>query len=135
MSSNSITDEIRTFIFERIDSVELLEILLLLWSKRDGTWTARAVSDHLRTNPESTARKLENLVVLGLISRVEESPAIYRFDASSQANDELVADLAEAYRVRPHKILELIFSPSKRARSFANAFLAKAPPKEDKSRE
>jgi hypothetical protein len=135
VSSNSITDEIRTFIFERIDSVELLEILLLLWSKLNGTWTARAVSDHRRTNPDSTARKLESLVAMGLAARAEESPAIYRFDASSQANDELVANLAEVYRIRPHKVLELIFSPSKKARSFADAFLAKGPPKEDKSRE
>lgn len=135
MSSNGITDEIRTFIFERIDSVELLEILLLLWGKRDGSWTARAVSDQLRTNPESTSRKLENLVAMGLVTRVEESAETYRFDAGSQSNDELVAKLAEDYRIRPHKVLELIFSPTKKARSFADAFLAKGPPKGNKSHE
>ena len=123
MPKNDGIDDVRQFIFDRIDSVEQLEVLLLLRRDDEREWHADAVSRELRTNLSSVGKRLEHLAVLGLIRLVSAiEPKTYRYDPQTPELARLVDLVDEAYRVRRHLVFELIFSPAKRARGFADAF-------------
>ena len=122
MPAEGISPDVREFIFEHIDAVEHLEVLMLLREQRDQEWNSESVSRQLRTHQESAARRLESLEASGLLTSRSGAPKVYQYQAKSPELDKVVEQLAEAWRVRKHRVLELIFSPVKRARSISRAF-------------
>lgn len=132
MTSDGISDELRQLIYDHIDSVEQLDILLLLRAQAERDWSARDIADYLRTSPFSVEQRLRSLRALDIMEEKPTDPRRYSYCVKNQKLDALIGDLAEANRVRRHRVLELIFSPMKRARSFADAFLVRSPGKEDK---
>lgn len=118
---DGIPEDVREFIFEYIDSIEQLDILMLLRSTRERGWTAQQVSDQLRTNPESAANRLAILKSIGILDFNDASIPSYRYNPP-QDMDLIVSKLVEVYKIRRHKVYELIFSSLKRARKFLNAF-------------
>lgn len=123
-----IPDDVRSFIFEHVDSVTQLEILFLLHKNRGQDFNALEVAKELRANSESAQKYLELLQGLGLLHAHEGH---FRYHPKEPALDGLVERLVDCYKVRPHKVMELIFSTAKRARIFADAFnLKKSPPNE-----
>jgi hypothetical protein len=122
MGDNGIPREVKRFILERVDSVELLEVLFLLHSNENKQWSAQTGSDELRANPASIAKRLAYLQNLGLIAEDEITSGMYRYAPKSSAVRELMDQLAEIYRVRRTTVLELIFSPMKKAIDLASAF-------------
>jgi hypothetical protein len=121
MSVDGIPEDVREFIFESIDSIEQLSILLLLSATRERVWTAEQLSFELRTNPESTRSRLDLLRRLNLLEVSPTSPPSFRYSPSPDM-DRIITALGEVHKVRPHKVYELIFSSLKRARKFLNAF-------------
>lgn len=123
MVDNPISEEVRRFISEYIDSVELLEVLLLL--RRDPTreWSAETVSREIRSNPTSVTTRLNNLRSRGLLS-VREAPApLYRYQPKTGELDLAIKGLAEAYAERQARVIDLIFSkPIDILRHFSDAF-------------
>jgi DNA-binding MarR family transcriptional regulator len=125
----SISEKLRQFIFEYVDSVEQLEILILLNGSTPKWWRPNEVTDEFRSTSASVSMRLQSLEKLGLI---EQSPdGLYRYRSVSPEVDEIVKELSQSYKVRRHKVLELIFSPMKRARGFADAFRVGKPKKDD----
>lgn len=122
MSSHGIPPEVQEFIFEYIDSIDQLDVMLLLRAQRDRAWTAQEVSAELRTNPGSAAHRLASLAALGLLQVENASPPSYRYSPATPQLERVVSELAEVCRVRRHKVYELIFSSLKAARKFLNAF-------------
>lgn len=118
---DGIPEDVREFIFEHIDSIEQLDIMMLLRSHRERFWTAQQVSVELRTNAESAANRLNLLRTIGILDVKDPSEPSYRYNPSPEI-DHVVRKLGEEYKIRPHKIYELIFSSLKRARKFLNAF-------------
>ena len=129
--SEGIPEDVQQFIFEHIDAIEQLDVLLLLRSTPTREWSAREVSDELRANPASITDRLASLAGLNLLVESGSTPPLYRFAPKEAAVAAVIDKLAEVYRVRRHKVFELIFSPIKRARSFARAFLVVRGPKKD----
>jgi predicted transcriptional regulator len=117
-----IPDDVRQFIFDSIDSVEQLEILLLLSANPSRKWEAQAISAELRSTKTSVENRVESLVALNLVASDKEG---YQFSPKNEADAKVVAQLPEIYKIMRHSILELIFSPMKKARAFANAFRVK----------
>jgi hypothetical protein len=117
-----IPEEVKQFIFTHIDSIELLDVLLLLRAGPDRTWTAREISDHLRANPASIANRLVKLKGIGLVEAESAAESLCRYKPATPELDALAGALVEACRVRRHHVYELIFSPMKRAKNFAAAF-------------
>ncbi|HEX3465915.1 MAG TPA: hypothetical protein VHS78_17845 [Candidatus Elarobacter sp.] len=102
-----------------IDSVELLEVLLLLREDRARAWTAEQLSAELRSSPHSIARRLAHLQRRRLAA-VESGSWRY---AGAAKDDRLVRRLAELYRERPTTVIDFIFSPpSDTLQSFSDAF-------------
>jgi len=117
---------VKQFIFEHVDSVEQLEIIILLRANATAQWTPQAISDVLRTNPKSVEQRLIQLKRIGIVAEIEETlPKFQYAPKDDEALNRLIIHLDEAYRFRKHSMYELIFSPLKRAREFAAAFTVK----------
>jgi hypothetical protein len=120
MSGTKLSDRVRKFIFQSIDSVELLEVLLYLRQHFQEWKNADHVSRELRSNRDSILSRLEFLESLGLLEKKDQ---LYRYFPLTPEQDETVSRVAEDYKTKRHQILELIFSPSRQAKQFADAFL------------
>jgi len=129
MSRNEITAEVKDFIFQYLDSVEQLEILLLLSNDPDKYWTPKELHDSLRSNLNSVEKRLAILLWYKIIDKNEGA---YSFKPEDPKFQMVLSDLAISYRIHRYKVLELIFSPMKKCRDFAEAFVISSPPKDPK---
>ena len=120
MSEADIPERVRLFIFEQIDSAEQLEVLLFLRQHAEKSWTSQAISNELRSTPASVSSRLEALSRGFLL--VKEGDA-YRYQPQSEELRETIDKLNEIYRIRRQKIFEMIFSPMKKVKHFAEAFM------------
>ncbi|HEX8834436.1 MAG TPA: hypothetical protein VF719_09560 [Abditibacteriaceae bacterium] len=118
-----ITEELKKFIHTHINSVEQLEVLLLLRSNSQQEWSAREVSQKLFIQPESAAGRLADLHGSNLLTVREEGQKLYRYQPQSGALDQHVGSLDRAYKERKDAVIRLIFSrPVDNIRVFSNAF-------------
>ena len=118
-----IPEIVRRFIIEHINSVESLEILLLLSTGTLGEYTAEEVSRTLRTSLESAAARLQELHRSKLLARVECATSVkFRFDASAPGAN-IVVDLEKVYKTRRVSVISFIYSnPTDPLRAFSDAF-------------
>lgn len=121
-ASSGIPPEVLDLIALHIDSVEQLEVLLLLHGTRDRSWTPAAASEELRTNESSTRERLADLAHHGLVA-LDRPPDQYRYLPRTPEQARAVAGLAEAYATRRVSVITHIFAkPLDKIRSFADAF-------------
>jgi hypothetical protein len=119
--SEDISEKLKQFIFAHIDSVEQLEVLLIFHRDSGKCWDVQALSNELRANPTSIGKRIASLKTLGLITP-QTDPSKYCYHPKTPELAALTDSLAQAYKVRRHRVLELIFSSMKRAKDFADAF-------------
>ena len=113
-------EEVRTLVATHIQSVEQLEMLLLLNEHLNRAWTSEEVAAELRIDAMSAASRLQDLSARGFLAHNSGS---YRFRADNDELRRAVAALAEAYRDRRVSLINLIFSkPVDKVRLFADAF-------------
>jgi hypothetical protein len=123
LRESGLPEAVRRFIVDHIDSVEQLEILLLLYQQQGRTWSAEAVARELRIAAISAGERLEDLVRTGLLAREDGDPVEYRYTPGNSTLDAAVGGLATAYSERRVTVINLIFSkPVDRIRTFADAF-------------
>jgi hypothetical protein len=118
-----IPEKVRRFIVDHINSVESLEILLLLFADAGREWNASEVSRTLYTRLESAAAQLQALHRAKLLLAIEggESPK-YRFHAASPEADTVV-ELEKIYKARRVSVISFIYSkPTDPLRAFSDAF-------------
>jgi hypothetical protein len=104
---------VRQFISDHLSSIEQLEVLLLLHRTAPAVWSAAAISTELRSSLSSITRRLVDLQSEGLV----KGGAADGFSCDERSQDTVVA-LAEAYRVWPYAVIDLI-ATSQAARSGA----------------
>jgi predicted ArsR family transcriptional regulator len=122
-NSDAISQRVRFFITDHVDSVGQLEVLLLTQRDAQKEWTAEEVSQELRTNPSWAKEQLADLCAHGLLASREPDHPIYRFDPKSQEMREIVSELANAYSVRRMTVISLIYNkPTTKLQVFADAF-------------
>jgi hypothetical protein len=123
MSTNSLPDDVIRFLDEHIDSVEQLEVLLLLHRAAESPWTAEMVAAALYTQPVSAARRLEALYADGLIERATGTREAYRYVADPADRGAMMATIADTYRARRVAVVTAIASkPMGNVRAFSDAF-------------
>lgn len=112
-------DEVRRFIRRVVDSVELLEVLLLLRSSRR-SWGVEELTAELRSSQTAIGARLSRLRRSGLLRSDGDRVA---YEASS-ADDATVAEVAALYRERRIAVIEAIYSPapSNALQTFSDAF-------------
>jgi hypothetical protein len=117
---------VKRFVKRHIESVEQLEVLLLLRAAADKHWTAEEVARARVTHAEAAAAWLENLAVRGF---VRHEPRGYRYDPPSAEAERTIDELAESYAKYRVAVVALIFSrPSERITLFSDAFRIRRPP-------
>lgn len=113
---------LRHLIASSIDSIEALEILLLLRRSPHAFWATRAIAEQLGIAPEIVTTKLDLLRRAGLIAVGHETGA-YRFAPSTEELAASIGDLAHAYNERRASVVNTIFSANlERLRAFSDAF-------------
>jgi len=113
---------VRRLIADHIDSVEQLEILLLLYQHPERSWSAESVARELRVSPMSAGDRLKDMTRAAILARVPGAEGEYRYAPERQMG-EAVAGLAAAYSERRVTVINLIFSkPVDKIRTFADAF-------------
>jgi hypothetical protein len=125
VNANKNADDERRFIHDNINSVEQLEVLLLLRAESRKEWSADEVSRRLFTVPDSAATRLADLHALGLLKQGGEDGAepLYCYGPDDVAMDETIAKLDRLYRERKDTVIHLIFSrPPDRIQTFSDAF-------------
>lgn len=120
MAATGVPTPVKRFISAEIESVEQLEVLLLLRGAADKEWTAKEVARALVTQAESAAAWLEKMAGSGLLRAQGDS---YRYAPRTKTVDETVDRLAESYAKYRVTVIALIFSkPSERVMLFSDAF-------------
>ena len=126
MSEVSLPPRVQRFIESHIDSVEKLEVLLLLRNQPARSWTAGGVAQELRIMEASAQGRLEDLCARSLVACEGGAPPTYRFAPAASEDSQAVTELASTYATRRVSVITFIFSrPTDRLRSFANAFRLK----------
>lgn len=119
---SELSEQLRLFIYQNFDSVELIEVLLYLRTFSSDWKSVEQISREIRTSESSAQSRLETLVALQLIERNHEAKPEYHYAPKSRQLSELVDLLAQEYKIKKHLILEIMFSPAKAAKHFADAF-------------
>ena len=125
MAEAGIPQDVQALIASSIDSVEQLEVLLLLHGSGGREWRAADVSGALSTTEPSAARCLASLAQSGLLRADDE---IYRYEPRPELRPpvDALSRIYSRYRVR---IIQLIFSaPTGNVQSFADAFRIRRKP-------
>lgn len=106
---NPIPAEVLAFIDSAIESVDQLEILLLLRRHPSRTWTAQSVSDEMRGAPLAARMRLKQLEIAGLVETTAGDPPTYRYRPADGQVDLLVGRLDEAFRAYRPRVIERVF--------------------------
>lgn len=121
MSGDQIPENIRQFIFACIDSVEQIEVLALLHDNPGKDWSNLALSQELRSTESSVEKRLRDLSDRRVIQPITGTS--FRYAPFSEEARHVVTELMGIYRLRPYRVMELIFSkPVNAMQSFADAF-------------
>jgi hypothetical protein len=118
---SGIPDDVEQLITSHIDSVEKLEVLLLLHGESDREWSAELVSREIRRNHSSVSRCLRQLAAGKLLRRQGDDR--YLFAPGDAGTASRVALLAQTYATRRVAVVDLIVSnPMDSVTTFADAF-------------
>ncbi|SFJ51153.1 hypothetical protein [Planctomicrobium piriforme] len=124
MTSEEFPRLLGIFLDQQISSVAQLEILLLLRSRLEQTWTAAAVDEELRITPAMAREQLVLLAGAGLITAdAGAAEAAYRYQPGTPEIQQRIDELADCYAARRVAVITRIYSkPLKSVRTFAEAF-------------
>jgi len=119
-----LPDDVDALIESCIESVEQVEILLLLRSTRRRAWAIEELSRQLRRTPHSIRLRARSLIDHGLVN-LEDGRLRY---AAPRRNDDAVSALATLYQQRRAAVIDRIFAErSDPLQSFADAFRLRDP--------
>lgn len=118
----SPSEALRSFLQQRLTSIDQIEIVLLLMRDPSRSWTAPEVAAAVGTPPESAAMRLFLLASSGLLAFEAAGIPRYRYAQPDPATHALLTELAEVYAENRDAIAALLGLPPDPLRSFADAF-------------
>lgn len=123
MSDSGFSKELDHFIAAEVNSLEQLEILLLLSGNPHKWWTANGVYDVVKSSPQSVQDRLNEMVGKGILRKETDSETRYQFGSTEGIIWNTINELREAYKERPVKVVQAIYSkPPDAVKEFAKAF-------------
>jgi hypothetical protein len=126
---SALPEDVHRFLSHHIDSVEELEVLLLVRQSAGRSWSADDMARELYSHPTSIARRFQRLLGARLLR--ETAPEHYQYGPRSVQVDQLIGRVAETYRERRVAVISLIASkPIENVKAFSDAFRLRKP-KED----
>ncbi|MEO5728861.1 MAG: hypothetical protein ABI134_11560 [Byssovorax sp.] len=139
MPDRTISESLRLFITTHINSIEELEVLVLLRATEEREWSAAQISRELGASVPWIQERLADLASRGFLSIQEAgSEPLYRYAPSTRESRAQVEDLALTYKQRRLSVINLVYSkpdsprpdsprpasvkPASDVLSFSNAF-------------
>lgn len=118
-----MSEALREFILKSIDSMGLVEVLLMLYRDRQREWTAEEASRELRSSVNSVNTHVRRLRELGFACD-RTGGARFGYCAPSEELGALMPELAEVYNARRNSLIDFIYRDRSRdeIQSFADAF-------------
>ncbi|HEX7858693.1 MAG TPA: hypothetical protein VF773_00035 [Verrucomicrobiae bacterium] len=111
------------FIAGEINSLEQLEILLLLSGNPHRTWSVNGVYEVIKSSPQSVKDRLNEMTERGVLRKEVEGEARYQFAPTNDALWKITSELRDAYKERSVKVVQAIYSkPPDAVQEFARAF-------------
>jgi predicted transcriptional regulator len=130
-----ISAEVRELLQERVQSIEALEALLLLFREPERNFPDSEVASAIGIDVELVRAALEALEREGLVGRFPGSPPTFRYQPANQRLGELVVQLAATYAAQRVDVLVMIANSAMgRVRksalhTFSEAFRLRGPKK------
>lgn len=116
--------DVKIFLTEKIDSVAHLEVLLMLLSHPEKSFSAEEVSRELRSNVHSATNQLLQLTERDLLKAHEKN--LFQYAPSSKELDEKAKELYEVYKKMPVAVVTAIYEkPQDKLKNFSDAFRIK----------
>lgn len=123
MSLPDIPEPVRQFIAEKIDTVPQLEALLLLWENPARSWSQDEIAARIYVATDTAASILQALQRRQLIVLQDAQLPTFRYNAEPGGTNEIVAEVAAAYRRHLIPVATFIHSKAPASvREFARAF-------------
>lgn len=120
MSEEGVPATVLQFVNRHIESLEELEILLLLHTEPSKAWTVAEIFQKIQSTQMSVQHRLLQFEASGLIEAKGDG---YRFKGNHEPIASVVAALAENYKDRRIRIIEAIYGAKcDPAQTFADAF-------------
>ena len=114
---------VTAFLDAYIDSLEHLELLLLVMQTPQRWWDAPAVGAQLGTHPDQARRALEHLAARNLLAIRVTGDVRYQYQPGRPDLAEAARLVAATYRERRVAVLQAVTQPERRSlRDFADAF-------------
>lgn len=121
-----VSERLRTFLQQRLTSLDQIDVVLLLRGDPGRSWTAPEVAHALAMPPEPAAMRLFLIASAGLIVFEASGVPRYRYAPPDAETDALLGELAEIHATDRNAIAALVdTSPRDPLRSFADAFKLK----------
>ena len=122
MAEQHISEGLKRFIKEKIQTVLRLEVLLLLHDHQPITITAAEVANQLGFESDTTAHELENLEAIGVVQSNSDRTK-YKYHPRNRILRSTVYQLAAVYSRQRVPILSVILAEHpERTRLFIEAF-------------
>jgi hypothetical protein len=122
MAEKQFSEALRGFLCQYTDSVEQLEILLLVSQEPKHGWTVDGVYKVIQSSTESVAARMKSLTSFGFFA-FDEKAGNYHFRPQSTELAQQVEELRQVYAISRVRVIEAIFSgPGKQAQHFADSF-------------
>ena len=123
MTKQNLSQDIKRFIREKIQTFLRLEVLILLHRHQPRAFTVAEVADELGFEKETTAHELAALETSGLVAQSKTDKLKYQYQPLNASIGSLMEHLASGYSRQRVPILSVMFTDHPdRARLFAEAF-------------
>lgn len=123
MSRQNLSENLKRFIKEQIQTVLRLEILLLLHNQQPRSFSAIEVASELNFEKEIAKDQLHALETIGVVVQANSEKPRYKYQPVNETLRSMVDRLAAAYSRQRISILSVILAEHPdRTRLFAEAF-------------
>lgn len=123
MAKEHISESLKQFIREKIQTVLRLEVLLLLQHHPSQTFTVAEVASELGFDKEAARHQLTALEEIGVVVQSNSDKRRYRYHPENASLRSMVEQLAAGYSKQRVPVLSVILADhSDRTRLFAEAF-------------
>jgi hypothetical protein len=106
-----IPNPVRSFVRDNIDSVGMLELLLVLEADPRRAWSPAELSAELRVHHDGLAGQLEHLRNRGLVERGEAVEPVFRYAAANPGTHSTIKQLRRAFETRRLQLAALLYGP------------------------
>jgi hypothetical protein len=121
--SDRLSPDVVEFVNATADSIERLELLVMLIESPDRWWDAVSAGPAVGVDPGTIQRDLEHLATRNLLAVNLGTTVSYRYEPGNAAVRATSQAFAAAYRNNPRALYRLVAGRQNRAvRDFADAF-------------